>query len=226
MCATISAIKYLFKYVYKGYDSIKLTLQQRPENVELVHDEIKQHVDGRYVSAPEGMWRLLENKMHDRSHAVVRLPVHLPDQQMIFIQQGNERQAVERAAQRETRLTDWFALNRTDENARNLFYNEIPYHYVFSKEDTKWKPRQRGNHKVVTRLYSVSPRDVKRFHLRILLLSVKGPQSFEDLRTVDGVVYNSFKEAAIRRNLVNNDGEWVRFLAEASLTHMPVQLRE
>jgi hypothetical protein len=33
----------------------------------------------------------------------------------------------------------------------------------------------------------VSPRDNDRFHLRVLLCNRKGPTSYEDLRTVDGV---------------------------------------
>ncbi|GBN99531.1 hypothetical protein AVEN_74742-1 [Araneus ventricosus] len=40
-------------------------------------------VDGRYVSAPEAMWRLNEFNLSDKSHTVVRLAVHLPDQQAI-----------------------------------------------------------------------------------------------------------------------------------------------
>src|SRR5258705_12762773 len=42
----------------------------------------------------EHIWRLLESKMHDRSHAVMRLPVHLPNQQRIIFEEGNEEEAL------------------------------------------------------------------------------------------------------------------------------------
>ena len=45
------------------------------------HDKIIQYVNGRYDSALEAMWRLLEFKMHDKSHTVIQLEVHLEDQQ-------------------------------------------------------------------------------------------------------------------------------------------------
>ena len=42
------------------------------------NNEIDQYVNIRYVGAPEAMWRLLEYKMHNKSHVVIRLPAHLP----------------------------------------------------------------------------------------------------------------------------------------------------
>ena len=40
------------------------------------------------------MWRLLKNKMHNRSHTVMWLPVHLPGRQRIIFEEGNEEQAL------------------------------------------------------------------------------------------------------------------------------------
>lgn len=79
---------------------------------------------------------------------------------------------------------------------------------------------------MLPRIYSVSPRDFERFHLRLLLLHVRGAQSFEHLRTVDGVIYETFQEAADKRNLLMNDNEWRRCLTEASAAQMPAQLRQ
>src|SRR5258705_6720645 len=42
----------------------------------------------------EHIWRLLQSKMHDRSYAVMRLPVHLPNQQRIIFEEGNEEEAL------------------------------------------------------------------------------------------------------------------------------------
>ena len=57
-------------------------------------------------------------------------------------------------------------------------------------------------------------------------MHVKGARSYQDLRTVDGVQYDTYREAADHRNLLQNDDEWQRCMGEASLTNMPSQLRQ
>ncbi|CAF4798859.1 unnamed protein product, partial [Rotaria sp. Silwood2] len=90
ICATVKSIKYLFKYVYKGHDCANIKLQ-RPVQEDtaaaqgtLEWDEIKAHLDARYVSAPEAAWRLFEFPLHDKSHAIIRLAVHLPSQEPVY----------------------------------------------------------------------------------------------------------------------------------------------
>ena len=73
-CTSIKSVKYIFKYVYKGYDCANI---ERTE-VDGGNNEIKTYLDSRYVSATEAMWRLSEYKMSDKSHTVIRLDVHLP----------------------------------------------------------------------------------------------------------------------------------------------------
>ena len=137
------------------------------------------------------MWRLLQSPMHERSHSVMRLPVHLPNQQLIFFEPGREEEALEAARSRRTKLEAWFSLNSTDADAQQLHYTEIPYHYVFVRNN--WQRRQRGSSHIVTRMYVVGIREEERFYLRMLLLHIPGATSFEFLRSVDGVVYNTFK---------------------------------
>ena len=71
VCTSIKAVKYLYKYTYKGPDRA---------NMEVVN-EVTEFLDARYVTAPEAAWRLFEFPMHARSHAVERLPVHLEGQE-------------------------------------------------------------------------------------------------------------------------------------------------
>jgi len=78
----------------------------------------------------------------------------------------------------------------------------------------------------VTRMYTVAANDQERFCLRLLLLHIPGAASFEDLRTVNGVFYNSFKEAAFQHNLLSSDEEWDRCLEEAATFLMPAQMRQ
>jgi hypothetical protein len=39
-------------------------------------DEIKEYLEGRYVSASEASWRLFSFRMHDETPSVTRLAVH------------------------------------------------------------------------------------------------------------------------------------------------------
>ena len=158
--------------------------------------------------------------MHGQSHTVYRLAVHLPGEQNVYYNEGQERRAVEQAMQKDTQLTAWFKLNQIDPRARALLYCEIPEHYVFDSKNTKWTRRVRKLN-VLTRMYSISPKQVEKFHLRLLLLHVPGATSFEHLRTVDGTELQTFKEACIRMRLLDDDTEIRNTLREAATFRMP-----
>uniref|UniRef100_UPI00358EA589 uncharacterized protein n=1 Tax=Myxine glutinosa TaxID=7769 RepID=UPI00358EA589 len=198
VCASIKSIKYLFKYVYKGHDCASIEIRERGR-VEV--DEIKTYLDCRYVSAPEAAWRLMEFEMHKQSHSITRLAV------------------------RGTTLTAWFQLNQRDPEARSYLYHDIPKYYVFEDGRKTWKLRRRGGNKVIGRMVSASPMDIERFHLRVLLLHCPGKTSFEDLRTVDGAVCETYKDAARKLHLTEDDTEWDRSLADGVIFAMPQQLR-
>ncbi|XP_065640451.1 uncharacterized protein LOC136073037 [Hydra vulgaris] len=151
--------------------------------------------------------------------------VHLPDNQKVYFNEGEERVAIDRAAQRDTHLTAWFKLNAEINEARQYSYVEIPYHFVFDGKNCKWKVRQRGSDKVIVRMYKVNLTS-EVFFLRLLLLHVKGAMSFEDLRTIHGTVFNTFREACYRLGLLQDDIEWRNTLTEAVATRMPKQIRQ
>ena len=96
-------------------------------------------------------------------------------------------------------------------------YPEIPQHFRYVQK--KWRVRQRQPN--LGRVYTIHPRDRECFFLRILLHNVRGPTSFEDIRTVDGVVCQMFKEACERLGLLEADDHWRVTLEEAVSTMMP-----
>ncbi|UYV80109.1 hypothetical protein LAZ67_18001721 [Cordylochernes scorpioides] len=225
VCASVKSVKYLFKYVYKGHDRAEVEVSVGELDMESrAHNEIKNFLDARYVSAPEAMWRMFEYRLHAHSHTICRLAVHLPNFQSVYFVEGSEEQALENASRRRTTLTAWFQLNCVNVSARSLLYGDIPSAYVFRQN--QWSARVRGGALCIGRMCSVNPKDSERYHLRLLLLHVAGAQSFEDLRTVDDIVCSTFKEAAQRRGLLADDSEWDACLAEAALFQMPCQLRQ
>ena len=74
-------------------------------------------------------------------------------------------------------------------------------------------------------MYSVSPRDTERYHLRLLLLHTTSACSFEDLKKVNDEICQTFVDAAKRRGLLYDDSEHDRCLTEAAMFQMPPQLR-
>ena len=219
VCSSIKSVKYLFKYVYKGHDAARVVLEQTGDST-LMWDEVRCFLNARYVSAPEAVWKLFEKRMHARSHVVIRLPVHLENMQPVFFKDSEEREALERAAQKKTMLTGWFDLNATDPEANSYFNADIPKHFTWN--DQEWRRRVRLGDNIVTRMYSVSPKEVEKFHLRLLLCHVKGAE----LRAFENVQFPTFKEACRARDLLQDDQEWRICLADASGFQMLSQLRQ
>ena len=88
ICTSFSAVKYLFKYIYKGYDCAHVQFTSKDGEETVYVDEIKKFIDSRYVSAIEATWRLLSFEMNERSHVVERLPVHLEGEKQVYFQAG------------------------------------------------------------------------------------------------------------------------------------------
>ncbi|GFV82386.1 ATP-dependent DNA helicase [Trichonephila clavipes] len=162
--------------------------------------------------------------MHEKFHAIIRLQVHLPNMQPVYFFDDEEHQAFERAAQRNSMLTAWFDLNGTDNDANRYLYAYNPKHFVW--KNNKWEIHARLGDRFLSRLYSISPKNIYRFHLWILLFHVPGAKSFEKLKTYEGVMMTSFKEACRARNLLEDDGEWRNCLREACSFKMSLKLRQ
>jgi len=206
------------------YFEQELREKSTEENV-LVKVEVRSFLDARYVSAPQAIWTIFEYKMHDISHAIIRLAVHLPHEQTVYFTHSKEQEALEAATSRETTLTAWFKLNEKEPPANRYLYAEIPEHFVFDRDSSSWQPRKQ-HRKLISQMYTVSLNEPERYYLRLLLLNVRGATSFDYLKTVNNIVYKTFKEAAIQRNLLADDKEWENALEEAGSFRMPQQLRE
>ena len=220
VCTTVRSVKYIFKYIHKGNDAAHVEIRQNHLN----HDEILQHLNACYVGPYQAVFRLMQYKMHDKSHIIIRLAIHLPLQHNVYYQNGNEQEAVDR--NQRTTLIAFFKLNEEDQNAHQYLYHEIPEHYTFDKRAKKWNPRRRQTAPIIGRIYQVQPSDPQRFALRLLLLHRTGVTSFEDLRTVQGHIHATFKDAARAMGLLEDDAEHRRCLQEAAVMNMPSQLRQ
>ncbi|XP_073273312.1 uncharacterized protein [Primulina huaijiensis] len=84
---------------------------------------------------------------------------------------------------------------------------------------------ERKQRKVIGRVNAASPVEGERYYLRLLLLHVRGPSSFNYLLTFNNQIYFTFKEASQSRGLLECDRRNFECLNEATTFQMPYALR-
>jgi hypothetical protein len=121
-------------------------------------------------------------------------------------------------------LTAWFHLNEIDPAARQYLYTEIPLFYRWDKVSNRWIRRIKGAG-ALGRIYPVAVNDGDIFYLRLLLHHLRGCESFDDLKSWNNVVYETFYDTAVAAGIIQLDSEWELTLAEGVATMSPRQLR-
>src|SRR6266496_5578491 len=115
LCSSIGVFKYLFKYVFKGSDHTTAVLQMDGNGNEVPREvnEIADYLDARYVSAPEGIWRIFQFKMHHRKPTIQRLQIHLPNQQTVTFSNNTDMITfLDNNRLQKTTLTEFFTANK------------------------------------------------------------------------------------------------------------------
>ena len=217
ICASVKAIKYIHKYIYKGHDRATIAVGKDI-------DEIVDHIGAHYIGPAQGVWHMMEFPMHEEKPSVYRLPVHLKDKHTVNFQEDDDPEIMlDDEARKKTPLTEWFTANAVLPGAKDVTYHDFPQKFVWVKETRKWKTRSKCD--VIGRMYFVHPSAGERFYLRTLLTVIKGTESYEDLRTYQDELHPSFKAACFARGLLEDDGEWKKCLAEAGQMQTGHQLR-
>lgn len=139
---------------------------------------------------------------------------HLEGHHMVHFEENNETGALASATQRTgTKLTEWFAANLKYPGAKQFRYDDFEKYFTWQKPQNKWKPRSilrvrnrtvapassstqppvtqfdftRPGVDVVSRLYTVGPREDDRYFLQMLLFYVPEATYFQNLHTIQGV---------------------------------------
>jgi len=126
--SSITVVKYLYKYVYKGHDRALAMVQSEARalpavapqatvggadgnNVPAARDEVQNYLDGRYVNASKACHQLFAFDLHGMHPNVYRLAVHLPNEQTTYFPEGT---TVGEAMMRNnsTTLTGWCDFNQ------------------------------------------------------------------------------------------------------------------
>ncbi|XP_024010376.1 uncharacterized protein LOC112085395 [Eutrema salsugineum] len=138
-CVQSRSVKYLFKYIHKGADYIRATI--KTDNKE---NEIKKHFNCRYVAPSESTWRIFGNHTHHRTVFVVKLPFHLPNQQMVIYNEDDPGdEVINRVSVGTSKFIAWMECNDKYELARTLTYAQLPTRFVWNNPNRIWTPRSR-----------------------------------------------------------------------------------
>ena len=108
---------------------------------------------------------------------------------------------------RKTKLMAYFETNMIDPSARNILYPDFPQYYTWIQARKAWQKRKKGTKIGRIPMISLNAHQAELFFLRLLLHNKAGATSFDDLRTVDGVLCDSFQETCMKLGLLERDDE-------------------
>ncbi|XP_074352599.1 uncharacterized protein LOC141691739 [Apium graveolens] len=159
-------------------------------------NEIKNFLDGRYICVSEAAWRLLGFDIHHRFPSVERLLVYMEDEKYVSFKPHDD-------------------LGDVAERAK----------IRFTKLEG-WFEANKSFPEVFGRLSDVHSHYGETFILRMLLMHIKGATSYQNLKTINGFVHNSFQEACDALGLLKDDRQWDVAMSENAVHAMPRQLRQ
>ncbi|GAB0086492.1 uncharacterized protein DMENIID0001_005670 [Sergentomyia squamirostris] len=122
-CTMVTVAKYLFKYIFKSVCQANVQLT--------VGDEIQNYEACRFLTSPEAAWQLLCNETYQHSHSILRLSVHLPNEQRVYQRTGRGGELLISNDAGKTTLTEWFASNHAQK--------------LLAEEELIGKPAKDGN---------------------------------------------------------------------------------
>ncbi|KAJ8868809.1 hypothetical protein PR048_030350 [Dryococelus australis] len=211
ICSSLQVTRYLYKNIHKGHDSAALRFG------DIVRDDVTSYFDCRCVSSPEAFWRLLSFKMADKNIILVRLALYLEDRQYVLIQDNDVAGALERAHEEHTHLNGILPLQLSAQVDSPLWHQCVC---------CMWKAREKGAFNTISRIHNVSPQaNEELLCLRLLQHNVRGPTSFQDLRTVRYTVYPTYKLACMDLLLLDRDDIYQVTMYEVARVLMHNQFR-
>ncbi|KAK9714185.1 hypothetical protein RND81_06G077800 [Saponaria officinalis] len=202
-CNQPRSIKYLFKYINKGSDRVTMqsSYMRRNDQNPRQLGETKRYYNCRYLSACEAVWGIFASDIYYRNPHVQRLQFHLPDEQsIVFDDDTFIDEVLEKPSVGVSHFLNWMSCNNSEDDdmpvAKQVLYCQFPTKFAWKKEKRQWSHRENGF--TIGRMRHVPPTCGELYFMRIRLIHIKGPKCFEDIRTVDGVVYPTYREAYLQ----------------------------
>ena len=222
-CNQSRSIKYLFKYINKGLDRVTATfMESGMDSSENNIDEVKMYYDCRYVSSSEAVWRIFGFDMQYKDPPVERLGFHFENEQSVIFSESEPLDIIlDRRTAHQSKFLGWMEANKIYPQGRDLTYSEFPTRFVW--KGNCWQPRKQRF--AIGRMFYIAPGSGEMYYLRCLLNIVRGATSYEEIRCVNGIQYDTFREACFALGLLDDDKEYVDGITEASIWASPHSLR-
>ena len=244
--STVNVFMYLYKYLYKGPDQTAYNLRRINDDQEYTTaNEIEDYISARYISAPEAAWRILGYQITDKDPSVQCLPIHLPNANISRYSSRAgagapslsllERYLLYRPRDpifdnlTYTQYFETYTLNPDPpeivlRDGVSVYREEPPQQYQGPQQNLR-NVRTRIRGVKICRLDYVALNQGERFYLRCII-QIKPARSFQQLRTINGVIYETYQEAARALGLFNNMNEATIVMQEAvDGLRTPAQLR-
>jgi hypothetical protein len=220
---SIKSVKYVFKYIFKGPDMATVAVGGATPGQQRMRDEIDDFLSCRYVCAPEACWRIFGFDTHGNTKSVLKLAVHDDgDQCLVYAPNANLEARLDEV--RHSTLTAWFHFNQISEEFKDTLYINFPLICKWDKKNRSWIKRSQASNQI-GRVIWCTPFHRERYYMRMLLHVVPGCKSYEDLRTVEGELKETYQQACLARGMLENDQEWEDCISQASLSQGANQLR-
>jgi hypothetical protein len=130
ICSSIKAVKYLYKYIYKGPDGASNSVDKSDNGDKVVIDEIKRFRDARCVTPPEVVYQLYGFSLCQMYPPVLQLTVHLPGMHTVAYNERDDLcNVINREQSQKSMLTEYFSMNSVNPFGHSFLYREFPKHY-------------------------------------------------------------------------------------------------
>lgn len=155
--------------------------------------------------------------IHSRNPYVERICVHFLLQHHIVFS-GNQSLSciLQRLGVNRTMLTNLFEWNKTNIEAKSLYYSQFPNKYVWDAGQNKWIPMSRGF--CLGRMIYIHSDTRELYFLRLLLGHVKGATCFDDLSISSRTIYPTFQFACRTLGPFGDVKEWVEAFTKVIAT--------
>lgn len=200
--STNYSVKYLYKYLLKGNCKAWAKLTDPEKKV----DEPKAYTDSRVNCPADATYRLFSQRgfmqKFYNTYGVNRLPVHELGKNYLSLLKC--KRCLDTEDLETTKLTEFFEFCETHKDImkdpkHQFLYHEMPEHFVWDINLKKWKIPFREKKKdpayfpirgvnprrTVGRMPFINPSRNKVFFLRTLLLHMRSPKSYDDLKMCD-----------------------------------------
>ncbi|KAL5146174.1 hypothetical protein HKD37_06G016047 [Glycine soja] len=122
-------------------------------------------------------WRIFSFQIHKRSPSIEKLYFHLPGKNSIIFEDDDDIDALlSKPTIKESMFTSWLQANSIFHEGKHLTYSKFIANFTYIAKDR------------------LPPSTRELYYLRMMLVVVKRPTNYEQIRIVNGQLYPSFRE--------------------------------